>query len=70
MIFNMGPGKKGNPKVGGLQSFVKTLSFIFNYNEVPWGCVANEIQNSKWYGQVGGRAKRICNEIKTGTEGV
>ena len=66
MVFNMGPGKKAHPELGGLQSFEKTLALIFNNQIVPWGKVANELKNSKWYEQVGIRAKRICNEIKTG----
>lgn len=66
LIFNMGPGVKGHHELGGLQSFEKTLALIFDNPIVPWGKVANELKNSKWYGQVGVRAERICNEIKTG----
>lgn len=66
MMFNMGPGKKGHPERGGLQSFARTLGYIFDNQIVPWGKVADELKNSKWYKQVGKRAQRICNEIKTG----
>lgn len=66
MVFNMGPGKKGHPECGGLQSFVKTLALIVNNEVVPWGQVANELRDSGWYHQVGNRAVRIVNEVKTG----
>lgn len=66
MVFNMGPGKKGRPECGGLQSFVKTLALIVNNEVVPWGQVANELRDSGWYHQVGNRAVRIVNEVKTG----
>lgn len=62
MIFNMGAG---NSKAG-LRSFKKTLSLIQDYAEVDWNAVSVELSKSKWYSQVGNRAKRICQQIKTG----
>lgn len=62
MIFNMGAGSSK----AGLRSFKKTLSLIQDYDEVNWEVVSKELANSKWYSQVGDRAKRICRQIKTG----
>lgn len=66
MIFNMGPGSRKNPQIGGMLSFVNTLKLIFN-NEIPnWKKVADNLRASKWFRQVGDRAVRICLEIETG----
>lgn len=66
MIFNMGPGRKGDPGAGGLQSFVNTLKLISNNKEVPWSDVAKNLKQSLWYRQVGDRAKRIVRQVETG----
>jgi len=66
LIYNMGPGVKGKPKLGGLQSFQNTLGHIFDYDVVDWARVGYNLTMSKWYTQVGGRAKRIVKEITLG----
>ncbi len=66
MVFNMGPGTKLKPEQGGLYSFVNTLNLIFNNEEVDWVRVSENLKKSKWYRQVGNRAKRIVKEIATG----
>jgi len=66
MIYNMGPGVKGKPKLGGLQSFQNTLGHIFDYDVVDWARVGYNLTMSKWFQQVGGRAKRIVKEITLG----
>ena len=66
MVFNMGPGNPKNPSAGGLASFVNTLRLIFAFDEPDWKKVADNLRQSKWYRQVGSRAKRICLEIETG----
>jgi len=66
MIFNMGPGRKDAPSVGGLYSFKNTLNLIFKNNVVPWATVADNLSKSLWFRQVGVRAVRICREVATG----
>ena len=66
MIYNMGPGVKGKPKLGGLQSFQNTLGHIFDYDVVDWARVGYNLTMSKWFQQVGSRAKRIVKEISLG----
>ena len=66
LIYNMGPGVKGKPKLGGLQSFQNTLGHIFEYDNVDWARVGYNLTMSKWATQVGGRAKRIIREITLG----
>lgn len=74
IIFNIGPGEKGNPKIGGLFSFEKTLGLIFNHDNPDWEAVGEELKRSKWYEQVRnsgdppGRGNRVITEIKTGKE--
>lgn len=68
MIYNMGPGRKGHPEIGGLLSFQNTLGHIFDFDEVNWSRVAYNLTQSKWYKQVGDRAKRICKEIESGNK--
>ena len=62
MLFNMG---LGNAKKG-MKSFVNTLAHIRDYDSPDWSRVAYNLSQSKWYGQVGSRAVRICKEVKTG----
>ena len=52
-----------NVGVVGLLGFTKTLDFMSQSN---WDAAADEILNSKWASQVGDRAKRISNQIRTG----
>ena len=66
LIFNMGPGKPNGSE--GLLSFKNTLGFIFKNREVPWGNVAEGLKKSLWFRQVGNRAVRIVNEVKTGVK--
>lgn len=64
LIFNMGPGRPGGSE--GLLSFKNTLGLIFNNREVPWGAVADNLQKSLWFRQVGARGVRIVKEVRTG----
>lgn len=78
LIYNMGPGRKDAPSMGGLYSFVNTLKLIFNKREVPWLDVAEGLKRSLWFRQVGksgdvdgpgpkqGRGERIVQEVATG----
>lgn len=78
LIFNMGPGKKGDPRRGGLQSFVNTLGLITDYPTVDWGRVADNLSASLWFRQVRnsgdddgtgpdeGRGVRIVRQVRTG----
>lgn len=66
MIFNMGPGRKDDSNSGGLQSFKNTLALIFTNKTVPWDKVADNLKKSLWYRQVGDRAVRIVEEVRTG----
>lgn len=78
LIFNMGPGRKDAPSVGGLYSFVNTLNLIFRNKQVPWSSVADNLKKSLWFRQVKdsgdsdgpgpdkGRGERIVEEIRTG----
>ena len=64
LIFNMGPGRPGGSK--GLLSFKNTLALIFKNKEVPWEQVGMNLQKSLWFWQVGKRAERIVEEVRTG----
>lgn len=78
LIFNMGPGRKGDPGAGGLQSFVHTLGHIFKNAVVPWESVAKGLETSLWFHQVGksgdpdgggprpGRGERIVAQVRSG----
>lgn len=78
LIFNMGPGRKGDPGAGGLQSFVNTLGLIFNNREVPWQKVSDNLKQSLWFRQIKnsgdsdgpgpdeGRGARIVRQVATG----
>lgn len=78
LIFNMGPGRKGDTGAGGLQRFVNTLGFIFKNAQVPWSNVADGLKNSLWFRQVKdsgdsdgpgpdkGRGERIVEEVRMG----
>lgn len=57
LIFNMGIGK--------LKTFTTTLSC---FARGAYGDAANALVASKWYGQVGRRAKRIVAMVRTGTD--
>jgi lysozyme len=66
MIFNMGPGRPNGSE--GLLSFKNTLALIFKNREVPWEQVSKNLVKSLWYRQVGNRAERIVEEVKTGVK--
>lgn len=54
MCFNMGITK--------LLLFVKALAAM---REGAWGVAADEMQNSAWFHQVGDRAIRLCEAMRT-----
>lgn len=58
MIFNMG--------LGSMLGFRRTLGVIKDHEEVDWNRVAQNLTESLWYRQVGDRAKRIVEEVRTG----
>lgn len=55
MAYNLG--------VSGLGGFVHFLAAMKAGN---WQAAANEMQDSKWWGQVGERAKRLQQQVLTG----
>lgn len=55
MTFNLG--------INGLLAFKNTLNFIKCGNYVA---AAEGMKNSKWYNQVGARADRLCQAMRTG----
>lgn len=55
MAFNLG--------VAGLMTFVNTLNFI---KSGAWDSAANGMLNSKWAMQVGARAQRLAQMMRTG----
>jgi lysozyme len=57
LIFNMGAGR--------LSTFTVTLSCFARGN---YAAAADALQQSKWYGQVGQRAKRIVAMVRTGID--
>lgn len=56
MCFNMG--------IAGLMTFVNTLAFIKSGN---WSAAANGMLASKWATQVGARAQRLAQMMRTGS---
>ncbi|BCS54791.1 hypothetical protein [Geobacter sp. SVR] len=76
LIFNMGTGRPDGNE--GLYSFKNTLGFIFKNSDVPWASVADGLQRSLWFRQVGksgdpdgpgpkeGRGERIVRQVRTG----
>lgn len=56
MAFNLG-NRLGN--------FVKFLAAV---NNKDWDTAAREMLDSVWAGQVGGRARRLADEIRTGVK--
>jgi len=80
MIFNMGPGRKGDPGAGGMLSFVNTLNLIYKNKYPPWLQVAANLKRSLWFQQVDdsgdsdgpgpdqGRGERIVEEVATGVK--
>ena len=68
ILFNIGMGKQGGTK--GLYGFKNTLKLITDYDPVEWLKVAANLKLSLWYNQVGKRAMRIVNEIRTGVKDV
>ncbi|AQG98597.1 lysozyme [Burkholderia sp. KK1] len=55
MCFNMG--------INGLLTFVNTLAFVKSGN---WNAAANGMLASKWATQVGARAQRLAQMMRTG----
>lgn len=55
MTFNLG--------INGLLAFKNTLNFIKCGN---YAAAAEGMKNSKWYNQVGARADRLCQAMRTG----
>ena len=55
MAFNMGKTR--------LSKFAKMLDAV---GRKAWDEAADEMKDSAWYGQVGGRAKRLEKEMRTG----
>lgn len=62
MMFNMGPGAPG---LGGLLSFVNTLS---NIRQGRYAEAADMMLASKWAQQVGRRAVRLATMMRTGMD--
>ncbi|MBB5414126.1 glycoside hydrolase family protein [Paraburkholderia atlantica] len=61
MVFNMGIG---NASLGtGLLGFKNTLAAM---QRGSYSVAAAGMKASKWYGQVGDRAKRLCQAMETG----
>jgi len=60
MLFNMG--------LPTMSTFTNTLASIKNTDKVNWDRVADNLKHSLWYRQVGDRAKRIVQEIRTGVK--
>ncbi|AET91089.1 phage lysozyme [Burkholderia sp. YI23] len=56
MCFNMG--------IAGLLTFVNTLAFVKSGN---WNAAANGMLASKWANQVGARAQRLAQMMRTGS---
>lgn len=56
MCFNMG--------IAGLMTFVNTLAFVKSGN---WSAAANGMLASKWATQVGARAQRLAQMMRTGS---
>jgi len=57
MAFNMG--------FGTLRKFFRTIHAV---NSGQWNDAANAASQSKWYRQVGNRAKRIVHMLRTGED--
>ena len=57
MIYNLGKQ--------GVANFKKMVAAIMEDN---WELAAAEAKDSKWYNQVGRRARRIVEELRTGKE--
>ena len=57
MAFNLG--------INGLLSFKKMLSYL---KAGDYEKAADEMVNSRWYGQVGDRAKRLVKMMRTGED--
>lgn len=54
MVFNMG--------IADFMGFHKAIAAML---EGAWDVAADEMQNSCWYGQVGDRAVRLCEAMRT-----
>ena len=57
MVFNMG--------YGSVSSFRRMITAIENQE---WKEAALEMQDSRWYDQVGARAERLCYMMETGED--
>ncbi len=55
MTFNIG--------INGFMKFAKVRDAISKGN---WNLAADEMKNSAWYSQVGGRAVDLCKQMRTG----
>ncbi len=62
MIFNLGED--------GVRKFRNMVAEIMDKDPDDWSEIAAHATESLWYGQVGGRAKRIVMELKTGVREV
>ena len=58
MIFNLGED--------GVRKFREMVGDIMNEDPDDWKEIGRHAMESLWYGQVGGRAERIVEELKTG----
>lgn len=58
MIFNLGED--------GVRQFRQMVADIMDRDPDDWTEIAQHATESLWYGQVGGRAKRIVAELQTG----
>jgi lysozyme len=54
MVFNL-----------GISDFLGFHKAIGGMQEGAWDVAADEMQNSKWFGQVKGRAVRLCEAMRT-----
>lgn len=63
MVFNMGWDNPKTPKLEGLSGFTTTLPLI---QAGSYGAAADNMLKSLWARQVGGRAKRLAQQMRTG----
>lgn len=69
-FYNFAPARRNalvdfvfNVGLGTARKFKKTVAAICLGD---WDTAADEMENSSWYRQVGGRAREICEMIKNG----
>jgi len=63
MMFNMGWDNPKTPQREGLSGFVNTLAAI---RDGKYATAATGMRQSKWFRQVGDRAKRLADAMETG----